>query len=126
MLGLYPSVAAMLYLFCKAALSGVIIAAVSELSRRSPSLGGLLASLPLISLLGILWLWKDTGDNERIAAHAYATFWFVLPSLPMFLILPALLRHGCTLWLSLLISCTITIVLYATMCWLLARMGISL
>ena len=73
----------MLYLIIKAALSGVIIAIVSEVARRSPGLGGLIASLPLVPVLGMIWLWRDTEDAVRMAAHAEATFWFVLPSLPM-------------------------------------------
>src|ERR1700690_68204 len=84
----------MLYLALKAGLSGVIIAVVSEVARRSPTLGALIVSLPLVSLLGILWLWRDTGDALRIAAHAESTFWYVLPTLPMFLVLPAMLRAG--------------------------------
>ena len=55
----------MLYLTIKAALSGIIIAAVSEVARRSPTLGALIVSLPLVSILGILWLWHDTSDAER-------------------------------------------------------------
>ena len=65
-------------------MSGIIIAIVSEVARRSPTLGALIVSLPLVSILGILWLWHDTGDAERIAAHAQSTFWYVLPTLPMF------------------------------------------
>ena len=84
----------MVYLTLKALLSGVLIMAVSEIARRSPAFGALVASLPLVSLLGIIWLWRDTGDTARIANHAEATFWYVIPSLPMFLALPAMLRHG--------------------------------
>ena len=91
----------MLYLLLKAAISGVIIAVVSEVARRAPALGALIVSLPLMSLLAILWLWRDTRDPLRIAAHAQATFWYVLPSLPLFLILPALLRRGVGLWPAL-------------------------
>ena len=76
----------MTYLLIKAALSGIIVMAVSEVARRSPGLGGLIASLPLISILAMIWLWQDTADTERIAAQSQATFWFVLPSLPMFLV----------------------------------------
>lgn len=64
----------MLYLASKAALSGFIIAIVSEVARRSPALGALIVSLPLVSILGILWLWHDTNDPERIAAHVQSTF----------------------------------------------------
>ena len=116
----------MLYLFIKAALSGVIVMIVSEIARRSPSIGALIASLPLISILGIIWLWRDTSDLERIAAHSQATFWFVLPSLPMFLILPLLLRHGVNFWFALLIGCAITIALYLATMWLLPRFGVKL
>ncbi len=116
----------MLYLLVKAALSGVIVMIVSEIARRSPSIGGLIASLPLISILGILWLWRDTADTVRVAAHAEATFWFVLPSLPMFLIFPAMLRHGVNFWLALLIGCAITILLYCATLWLLPKFGIKL
>lgn len=84
----------MTYLFLKAPISGFLIAAVSELAKRSPGLGALLASLPLVSVLGMIWLWRDTGDPVRMAAHDQATFWFILPSLPMFLLIPALLRAG--------------------------------
>ena len=116
----------MTYLFIKAALSGVIVLIVSEVARRSPGIGGLIASLPLVSVLGIIWLWRDTADVERIAAHAQATFWFVLPSLPMFLAFPAMLRAGVGFWPALSGSCLLTMVLYALTVWLLPRLGISL
>lgn len=116
----------MLYLVIKAALSGVIVMIVSEVARRSPGIGGLIASLPLVSVLGIIWLWRDTGDMERIAAHAQSTFWFVLPSLPMFLAFPAMLRAGVGFWPALAVSCVLTMALYALTIWLLPRIGISL
>lgn len=64
----------MLYLTIKAGLSGIIIAIVSEVARRYPGFGALVASLPLISVLGMIWLWRDTQDVPRMAAHAEATF----------------------------------------------------
>jgi hypothetical protein len=116
----------MTYLILKAALSGVLVMIISEVARRSPGFGGLIASLPLVSVLGIIWLWRDTSDVTRIAAHAESTFWFVLPSLPMFLVFPALLRHGVGFWLALVLSCLLTMVLYSLMIWLLPRFGINL
>ena len=116
----------MLYLVVKAALSGVLVMLVSEIARRSPSLGGLVASLPLISVLGMMWLWRDTADAERMARHAEATFWFVLPSLPMFLLIPALLRRGVGFWPSLGAGCLLTIGLYAAMVALGPRVGLRL
>lgn len=116
----------MLYLAAKAALSGIIIAIVSEVARRSPGLGALIASLPLVSILAMIWLWRDTGDAVRIAAHAEATFWLVLPTLPMFLVLPALLRNEWSFWGALGISCLLTVLLYLATMWLLPRLGITL
>ena len=102
----------MLYFLVKCTLSGVIIGVVSEIAKRSPAFGALVASLPLVSLLALLWLWRDTGDAERIAKLAETTFWYVLPSLPMFLVLPAMLRAGVGFWISLVVSCALTVVLY--------------
>jgi hypothetical protein len=116
----------MLYLFIKAAVSGMLIALASEAARRSPSYGALIVSLPLISIFAMIWLWRDTGDKERIAALAQGTFWLVLPTLPMFLVLPALLRGGMGFWPALLASCMLTIGLYLLSVWLLPKLGISL
>lgn len=116
----------MSYLLIKAVLSGVIVMLVSEVARRSPGMGGLIASLPLVSVLGMIWLWRDTGDVQRLAAHAEATFWFVLPSLPMFLVFPALLRHGAGFWIALAVSCVLTMLLYALAMWLLPKLGIDM
>ena len=116
----------MSYLLFKAVLSGVIVMIVSEVARRSPGMGGLIASLPLVSVLGMMWLWRDTGDVQRLAAHAEATFWFVLPSLPMFLAFPALLRHGIGFWIALAASCLLTMLLYALTIWLLLKLGIGI
>lgn len=115
----------MLYLALKALLSGAIVAVVSETAKRSPALGALIASLPIVSILGMAWLWRDTGEPERIAAHAEATFWLVLPSLPMFLVLPWLLRQGLGFWPALALSCALTAALYLmATAWLLPRIGV--
>lgn len=116
----------MLYLAVKAALSGVIIAIISEVARKSPGAGALIASLPLVSILGMVWLWRDTGDPVRLADHSSATFWYVVPSLPMFLVLPMLLKRGIGFWPSLLACCVLTAALYLIMTFLLARIGIRL
>jgi hypothetical protein len=116
----------MLYLALKAGLSGVIIAVVSEVAKKYPGLGGMIASLPLVSVLGMIWLWRDIHDPERMAAHSSATFWFVLPSLPMFLVIPELLRRGVSFWPSLLIGCALTMALYALMVWAGPKFGLRL
>ncbi len=116
----------MIYFAVKAALSGLIVAAVSEIARRSPGVGALVASLPLISILGMMWLWRDTADPLRLANHAEATFWYVLPSLPMFLLIPMLLRTGVGFWTSLIAGCVLTIALYLAMTVIGPRFGVKL
>ena len=115
-----------MFLALKALISGVLIAIASTLAKRYPGFGALIASLPLVSVMGMMWLWWEKPDAENMAAHASATFWYVLPSLPMFLVIPALLRHGTPFWLSLAIGCVLTIVLYAAMTWIGPRFGLRL
>jgi hypothetical protein len=116
----------MAYLLLKAALSGLIVAAASEVARRWPGVGGLIVSLPLVSLLAFIWLWRDTGDAERVAALSQAAFIYFLPSMPLFLVLPALLRAGFGFWLSLALACLMTLALYALTFWAAPRFGIRL
>jgi len=113
-------------LLVRAALSGVIVALVALIARRSPAAGALVASLPLVSVLGMIWLWHDTRDPIRLADHAQATLWYVLPSLPMFLLIPALLRHGVGFWPALTGGCAVTVLLYLATVAVAARFGVTL
>jgi hypothetical protein len=113
-------------LIAKALVSGLLIALISEVGKRLPTVAALLASLPLVSVLGMIWLWRDTKDPVRMAAHAEGTFWFVLPSLPMFLLIPWMLRQGWPFWASLLAGCVLTVLLYAGMTLIGPRFGLRL
>lgn len=115
-----------MFLLLKAIISGALIAVASTLAKRYPGFGALIASLPLVSVLGMIWLWSEKPDADNMAAHASATFWYVLPSLPMFLLIPALLRHGLPFWASLLLGCLLTIGLYAAMTIVAPRFGLRL
>lgn len=116
----------MLYLVVKTLISAVLIVAVSEIAKRSPAFAALVASLPLVSVLGMMWLWKDTRDTALIASHAEATFWYVIPSLPMFLLVPALLRLGIGFWPSIAAGIILTAFLYLITSLLLSRFGVTL
>ena len=113
-------------LAAKALLSGVLIAAIAEIGKRLPALGALVASLPLVSVLGMVFLWNARPDAENMAIHAEATFWYVLPSLPMFLVIPALLRHGMPFWVALAAGCVLTVLLYLAMMQAGPRFGLKL
>ncbi len=76
--------------------------------------------------MAVIWLWRDTGDSERIASQMEGTFWYILPSLPMFLLMPAMLRIGTGFWMSLIVSCGLTVALYLITAWILSKFGIGL
>jgi hypothetical protein len=116
----------MLAFWIRALLSGLMIAAVSTVARRYPAAGALIASLPLVSVLGMIWLWHDKPDAANMAAHAEATFWYVLPSLPMFLLIPAMMRRGVDFWPSLAAGCALTIAAYLLTVLIAARFGVRL
>lgn len=116
----------MLYLVIKAAISGVIVALVSEIARRHPGWGGLVASLPLTSLLAMVWLWRDSGDSLKVAELAQSTLWFIIPSLPLFVVLPMLLRSGMAFWAAMAIVVAGTLALYALMFWAGPRLGLKI
>jgi len=106
-------------LIAKLAISAGMVYAVSEIVIRHsrPWLGALVASLPLLSVLTFFWIYYGIADsaerNEKLAQHSTGVFWWVLPSLPMFLIFPFLLRRGLPFWPNILICCLITMGLYA-------------
>ena len=113
-------------LIAKALLAGAMIAAIAEIGKRLPTMGALVASLPLVSILGMIFLWHARPDAENMARHSEATFWYVLPSLPMFLLMPALLRAGLGFWPSLGLGCALTVLLYVLMVAGAARFGLRL
>lgn len=116
----------MLHLLVKAAASGLIVAAVSEIARRSPGFGALVTALPLVAILSMIWLWRAAPDAEGMADYAQATFWYVLPSLPMFLAIPAMLRRGVPFWPALGAGCLLTMVLFLGLTAVAPRLGLKL
>lgn len=116
----------MVYFLFKAALTGVLAAAISEIARRNPGWGGLVASLPLTSLMAIIWLYRDTGDTQRVAELSWGLSLFILPSLPMFVALPLLLKSGWGFWPSLALVIAGTLGLYTLTFWVAPRMGVRL
>ena len=116
----------MTYLLVKGLISALLIVGASEAAKRFPGFGALIASLPLVSVLGMIWLWHDKPDAENMAAHASATFWYVLPSLPMFLLIPALMKRGVPFWAALGGGCVLTIGLYLGMTAVGPRFGLKL
>ena len=107
-------------------LSAAIIVVITEVAKRNNFAASIIHSLPLTSLLAFIWLYAEKKDTELIASHAFGTFWFVLPTLPMFLVLPLLLRKGLGFWPSLGICVAGTFLLYLLTMWLLRIAGVRL
>lgn len=102
-----------------------LVVVVSEFAKRSDKLGGLIAALPLVTVLTLIWLYVEQQPTNKIANHAYYTFWYVLPTLPMFLLFPYLLpRLGFVF--SLLASMALTIVVFFLFALLVKQFGIEL
>jgi hypothetical protein len=113
------------YLLLKALLSGAIVAAASEVARRSSLLGAVLISLPLTSILALVWLYRDTTDTGEVAALSWSILFVVVPSVVFFVVLPLGLRAELGFWPSLVLACVATGLAYAG--WLLAarRLGLE-
>jgi hypothetical protein len=116
----------MAYYLAKIVITTLLIVAVAEIAKRSTLLGAFLASVPLVSVLAMIWLYVDTRDAGRVAALATGVFWLVLASLPLFLVLPALLKRGVDFTLSLGLSLVVTAAAYAVMVVVLQRLGMKL
>src|SRR5438046_1839764 len=116
----------MLQYIVKVAVTAFVVVAITELGKRSSFWGAVLASLPLTSLLAFVWLSLDSGNSQSVARLSTSLFWLVLPSLPLFLVLPALLRSGWSFWWSLGVGCVVTVAAYFAMVSALERFQVRL
>ncbi|MDX9987419.1 MULTISPECIES: DUF3147 family protein [Thiothrix] len=115
----------MAWIITKYAVTAALVVLISELAKRSDKLGGFIAALPLVTLLTLVWLYLENQPATKIANHAWYTFWYVVPTLPMFLVFPVLLpRLG--FWLTLLASVVFTVVCFAAFAVVMRRFGVML
>lgn len=115
----------MAWLVAKYLITAAIVVAVTEVAKRSDRLGGFIAALPLVTLLALVWLHVEKQPQVKVANHAYYTFWYVLPTLPMFLAFPWLLsRIG--FWPTLAASALLTVACFALTAWAVKPLGIEL
>ena len=115
----------MYWIVTKYFITAAVVVLVSEVAKRSDKLGGLIAALPMVTVLTLIWLYVENQPASKIANHAWYTFWYVVPTLPRFLVFPTLLpRYG--FWPSLLACVFITIVSFALFAVIVRRFGIEL
>jgi hypothetical protein len=112
--------------FAKLLISAAIIVLVNKVQVFSDRLSALFIALPLTSLVAMIWMHQGGQSAQRVANHAEGTFWFVLPTLPMFLIFPWLLRHGWGFWVALAANCALTVGFFWLTVVILRRFGIDL
>lgn len=115
----------MSWLITKYLFTAAVIVLVSEAAKRSDKLGGFIAALPMVTLMALIWLYVDKQPQAKIANHAWYTFWYVVPTLPMFLVFPYLLpRFG--FWLTMLASVSITVVSFGLFALAVRPFGVQL
>jgi uncharacterized membrane protein (GlpM family) len=113
------------YLIFKYLVTAGVVVLVSELAKRSDKLGGFIAALPMVTVLTLIWLYVEQQPASKISNHAYYTFWYVIPTLPMFLLFPYLMEKT-SFWAALAISVVFTVVLFGTYAFALKRFGVNL
>ena len=106
-----------LQLVGKGALSGAIVVGASELAKKTTLLGALVVSIPITSIMTMIWLYRDTGDVEKIASFSESVLWLVLPSLVLFIVLPILLRQGWGFTSALSVGIVGTVLAYGIGLW---------
>ena len=111
----------------KLLITAAIIVIVTKIQLFNDKLSALLIALPITSLVAMAWMQVEKpGEPERIANHAASTFWWVVPTLPMFLILPWMLRHGWGFWTALGVNCLLTTGFFWLTVVILKRFGVHL
>lgn len=116
----------MTYYLVKIVITTVLIVVISEIAKRSTFIGAILASVPLVSVLAMIWLYIDTKDVTKISSLSISVFWLVIPSLALFLALPLLLKQGLNFYLSISISIGLTVGCYWLMVSALNHFGVEL
>lgn len=116
----------MIMLIVKYAVTSLIIVTVSEVAKRMDRVGALIASLPFVTVMVMIWLYVEKQGTAKIANHAWYTFWYVLPTLPMFLLLPWMLNRGSSFWTALGAAAALTIVCFWLTALIMKRFGVQL
>jgi len=115
----------MIYYVLKFSISALLIVAISEVSKRYSLAAGILASVPIISVLAMIWLYIDTASIARVSKLSASIFWIVFPFLPLFIILPVLLKNKVPFYPALIISSLVMVLCYYATILLLKKFGIT-
>ena len=116
----------MIYILIKTLITAAVVVAVSEIARRSSLFAGLIASIPLVSFLAIIWLYWETKDSQKIVDLSYSIILMIIPSLTFFIVLPFVMKLQSSFVISMIIATVSTIIAYWLFIVLLGKFGISI
>ena len=115
----------MLWIATKYLLTAGIVVLISEIAKRSDKVGALIAALPTVTILALIWMYVEGQEQDKLANHAYYTFWYVLPTLPMFVLFPWLLSRF-SFWIALAIGAVISVICFFLVATILKAFGVTL
>ena len=116
----------MVYIIIKTLITAVVVVAVSEIARRSSLFAGLIASIPLVSFLAIIWLYWETKDSQKIVDLSYSIILMIIPSLTFFIVLPFVMKLQSSFVISMIVATVSTIIAYWLFILLLGKFGVSI
>ena len=102
----------MIYNIVKILISAILIALISEVAKRSTFFGAILASIPLVSVMAMIWLYIDTNDSLQVVQLSKSIFWLVIPSLVLFITFPFFIRLQLSFYTALSASLIAMVITY--------------
>jgi|TARA_B100001013_G_C24212997_1_gene286083 hypothetical protein len=116
----------MIYILIKTLITAAVVVAVSEIARRSSLFAGLIASIPLVSFLAIIWLYWETKNSQKIVDLSYSIILMIIPSLTFFIVLPFVMKLQSSFVISMIVATVSTIIAYWLFILLLGKFGVSI
>ena len=116
----------MAYLITKYLITALVVVVASEVAKRTDKLGALIGALPLVAIMIMIWLYLERQGNEKIGSYAFHTFWYVLPTVPMFLLMPWLMSRDVNFWLALIACAILSTACFVLTALIARRLGVNL
>ncbi|MGE5354949.1 MAG: DUF3147 family protein [Deltaproteobacteria bacterium] len=102
----------MIRFIIKVVITSILIVAISEVGKRNSIMAAIYASLPLTTILAMIWLYIDSQEVQKVSALSWNVLIAVIPSHVFLIAFPLLTKLGLNFWISMLISCILTALAY--------------
>jgi len=116
----------MIFYFIKIIVTVIVIVIVSEVAKKSTLFAGLIVSIPLTTLLAIVWLYWETRNIQKVIELSNATLLMIIPSCMFFLVLPVLLKFNLSFMLSITLAVLLTGLCYWIYITILGKFGYAI